>query len=204
MSTTNRAEAPPEARVVRFTTDDAPPEPAGPLPRLPRDGEAHGDYLVAIGKTIGILDNAASLTAARKAQLAAEMLDRCRTDEIYGGGRLSRQLLAADRCWRLQNPEIQGIGDAAASSRDLAGRAVRGPARAVALTLEGLTADDPRPLTAPEEELLRSLAPAVADALDDQRTVAAAAAEAVLQAVHAAQVTYPAGEPGLPVRRETA
>ena len=207
-STTKAAsngQTPPEAKIVRFVTqDDPPPELEIEPPRQPRDGESHGDYLVAIAKTIGIIGNQARLSARRKEQIAAEMIERSHADEVYGGGRLSRQLLAADECWRRTNPTVQGIGDAADSSRDLAGRAVRGPARALALVLESLTEDPARSLSPAETELLRSLAPEVAQAIGELGEAIAERLEAVIAAANAAQLTYPPGEPGPAVVREEA
>lgn len=191
------------ARRVVFATAD--PEPAKPpeLPRLPREGEGLGDYVTAVAKNIGVLPQTASLTARRKREVAEELLDRANADELFGGSRAGRAILTAERAWQQANPAIASeLGSLGASSRDMAGRSVRGPARACALVLEHLTEDPSRTLSAAEEELLRHLAPAVAKARQEAAQTRREQAESVLAAVNAAQLDYPAGQPGAAIVRE--
>jgi hypothetical protein len=193
-----------EPRVVQFATDDPLPEAAVKLPRAnPRPGEPYGDWMTSTEKGLGALDHSASLTAEAKRARADELLRRAADDQLFGGSRIGKALIEADRIWRQMNPEISAeLGSLGDRSKDLAGRAVRGPARAVSLVLEAIAEDPDRNLSPAEAELLRTLTPDVAEALEQRERVAAEQQEAVLAAVHAEQATYPPGEPGTPIVRE--
>lgn len=207
-STTNGTPVESEAAAKRvvFATDDTPLELPAEVSRQPRDGEPRGDYLVAVAKSLGVIDHSASLTAKQKQQVAEEIIQRAAQDALFGGSRLGRAIQEADRLWRSASPTIADeLGSLGARSHDLAGRSIRGPARAVALVLESLTEDPSTTLSPAEAELLRSLTPAVAEALEKRDRVLAEQLEHVLSAVNHAQLTYPAGDPGAPiVREETA
>jgi hypothetical protein len=194
---------PPDAKArVKFlkATDDPAPE----LPvkvRPSRDGETWPDRIAAATKEAGVIDHSARLTAATKQQIAEEVLRRAHEDELFGGSRAGRIILAADAEWRARNPEIKDVGELSGVSKDLLGRAVRGPARAVALVLETLTEDPTATLTPAETELLRSLAPEVVEAIGSYEQAIAELREGVLAAVNASQLAYPPGEPGPAVDR---
>jgi hypothetical protein len=128
---------------VRFVaTDDPPPESSVKLPRPSREGEPLFDYLCAVAKAKQVIAHDASLTSAKKRQIGEELLHRAAEDELFGGSIVGRTLLAADEEWRRKNPEIAAeLGRMGGVSRDLLGRSVRGPARAVAVLPESLTED---------------------------------------------------------------
>lgn len=195
---------PPEAKIVRFAVQDDPaPTPAIKLPRdHPRDGESKPDWITATAKGLGLVRHDASLSARRKEQLAADLLERAQTDELFGGSKTGKALLEASEIWHRMNPEIEGdLGHLSDSSKDLLGRSVRGPALAVALVLESLSEDPTTTLTPAEHELVRSLAPEVVAAIGAYEAAVIEHGEAIVASVNAAQLAYPPGAPGVPVDR---
>lgn len=198
--TAQNGAAPPEVRKVVFATNDpAPPKPPE-LPRLPRDGEPLGDYVTAVARNLGHLKPDAALSAEMKRRYTEELFERAEADELFGGSRDGKTFLAARTAWERMNPEIAGeIGKLGARSRDLAGRATRGPARAIAALLEALTEDPERTLSPCEAELLRSMCPEVATERDTAAQARTEHAERIIAAVNRGQIDYPAGQPGLPV-----
>jgi hypothetical protein len=187
--------------------DDPAPDPKVKLPRQPRPDEALEEYICAISKTLGLIDQAASLSATRKTTLSEELIARATDDELFGGSRTGQAILAAVDVWQKANPTISDeLGSLRERSHDLAGRAVRGVPRAVAALLERLVAypADVESLTEVEREILRSQLPELASAVDELAHQREHRLKRIVAMARTAQEKYPPGEPGRAVVRESA
>lgn len=200
---------PPEAkaRALKFITqgDPDPPERAE-VSRDPHDGEPWAPYVVKEGKTVQLVAHDASLTPKKQLEVAQQLLKWAESQHEQSiAGVSAKRILAADRLWRKRNPRIE-LPDAATTSRDVAGRWVKGGGRAVALITERIAAEptSARAMTAAEREIVRVLAPELYAAVERFEQVAAAALAEVEQAAMSVQTVFPGGVPSIPVdRRET-